>query len=197
MTRPFSQACENNKQPILDVLCHTLPSQGRVLEIGSGTAQHILHFAKALPGLQWQPSELPTALPTLHAGLDGLAPPNVLPPLALDASETPWPPRELDAIISINTLHIMPYAAVEKFMQGVGAALKSGAPLCVYGAFKYHGEFTTPSNADFDQWLKQRDPTRGIRDFEQVNAWAAQNGLIFEADHALPANNQLIIWRKK
>jgi hypothetical protein len=196
MTRPFSQACENNKQPILDVLLRTLPPRGLVLELGSGTAQHVLHFAKALPNLQWLPSEQPTHVGTLLAGLEGLAPSNVLAPLALDANQLPWPVGKVDAMISANTLHIMPIEAVAQFMKGAGQVLQSGAPLCVYGAFKYQGKFTTPSNATFDEWLKQRDPRSGIRDFEQVNEWAAQNGLVFEVDHSLPANNQLIVWRK-
>lgn len=197
MTRPFSQACENNKQPILEVLQRTLPSSGVVLEIGSGTAQHVLHFAANLPNLTWQPTEMPKTMATLLAGLEGLAPGNVLPPKELDVRDYPWDLGEFDAIFSANTLHIMSYDSVELFMRGAGEALKSGAPLCVYGAFKYHGGFTTESNAKFDKWLKEQNPESGIRDFEQVDAWALQNDLIFEADHALPANNQLIVWRKR
>lgn len=196
MTRPFSQACENNKQAILDVLLRTLPPSGLVLEVGSGTAQHVLHFSRSLPNLEWLPSEQPSNLNTLLAGLEGLAPANILAPLVLDAGQLPWPVSGVDAMISANTLHIMPFEAVEQFMKGAAQVLKSGAPLCVYGAFKYKGKFTTPSNAAFDEWLKQRDPRSGIRDFEQVNTWAEENGLAFEADHALPANNQLIVWRK-
>ena len=197
MTRPFSQACENNKQPILDVLLSNLPASGVVLEIGSGTAQHVLHFAAALPALRWLPSEMPENLATLQAGLEDLAPDNVLAPVAIDASQVPWPVGKVDAVISANTLHIMPIESVEKFMEGAGRVLKSGAPLCVYGPFKYQGEFTTPSNGAFDEWLKQRDARSGIRDIEKVDEWAARNGLIFQADYALPANNQLLVWRRR
>lgn len=197
MSKPYSQACENNKGYILDVIRHHFPPGALVLEIGSGTAQHVCYFAEKLPAVHWQPSDLPVNLPTVLAGLADCALPNVAAPLALDVDEEPWPIGEVDGIFSANTLHIMSYASVERFMRGAGGILRPGARLCVYGPFKYGGEFTTPSNARFDLWLKQNDPQSGVRDFEQVDAWALEAGLRLLEDHAMPANNQLLVWEKE
>lgn len=192
--KPFSQACENNKQFILDVIRHEFSPGSVVLEIGSGTAQHVVHFAAAMPAVQWQPSDLPDNIPTVVAGLADCTLPNVAAPLALDVAQTRWPIDAADGIFTANTLHIMPYAHVELFFQGVQRTLQPGGKLCVYGPFKYKGEFTTPSNARFDEWLKARNPLSGVRDFEQVAAWATSIGLQLRADHPMPANNQLLVW---
>ncbi len=196
MSKPFSQACENNKQVILDVICNEFPAGSKVLEIGSLTAQHITHFAAAMPAVHWQPSDLPENLATVQAGLADNLLANIAEPLALDVSKQPWPVTQVDGIFSANTLHIMPYAHVEQFFRGVQRTLRSGGVLCVYGPFKYHSEFTTPSNARFDEWLKQRNPLSGVRDYEQVDVWARQCGLQLRADHAMPANNQLLVWKR-
>jgi SAM-dependent methyltransferase len=196
MSKPFSQACENNKQYILEKLRHEFAPGSFVLEIGSLTAQHVGFFAQQLPDIHWQPSDMVANLPVVLAGLADCALPNIAAPLALDVAQQPWPIGLVDGIFSANTLHIMPYEHVERLFQGAGHVLRPGARLCVYGPFKYNGDFTTPSNADFDVWLKQRDPQSGVRDFEQVNTWAAAAGLQFRADHPLPANNQLLVWQK-
>ncbi|MES2603406.1 MAG: DUF938 domain-containing protein [Pseudomonadota bacterium] len=193
--KPFSQACENNKQVILDIIRGEFAAGDLVLEIGSGTAQHVVHFAQAMPAVQWQPTDLPENLATVQAGLADCSLGNVAAPLALDVARNPWPVAPVDGIFTANTLHIMPYAHVEAFFHGVQRILLPGGKLCVYGPFKYHGAFTTPSNARFDDWLKQRNPLSGVRDFEQVDEWANAIGLQLLADHAMPANNQLLVWQ--
>lgn len=195
MTKPFSQACENNKQVIFDIIRHEFAAGSLVLEIGSGTAQHVMHFANAMPAVHWQPTDLPENLATVQAGLADCPLQNIAAPLALDVAQSSWPITAADGVFTANTLHIMPYAHVEVFFQGVQRLLRPGGKLCVYGPFKYHGTFTTPSNARFDEWLKQRNPLSGVRDFEQVNAWATASGLHLLADHAMPANNQLLVWQ--
>jgi cyclopropane fatty-acyl-phospholipid synthase-like methyltransferase len=196
MSKPFSQSCENNKQVILDIIRHEFPAGSRVLEIGSGTAQHVTHFAEALPNVQWLPSDLPRNLATVQAGLADCSLRNIATPVALDVAAERWPIAEVDGIFTANTLHIMSEAHVELFFRGVQRVLKPGGTLCVYGPFKYDGDFTTPSNARFDAWLKERDPLSGVRDFERVEALALAAGLQLRADHAMPANNQLLVWRR-
>ena len=192
--RPFSQACENNKQFILDIIRHEFPPGGRVLEIGSGTAQHVMHFAQAMPAVYWLPSDLPQNLSVVQAGLADCSLPNIAPPLALDVAQDRWPVSHVDGIFTANTLHIMSSTHVEKFFRGVQKVLSPGGCLCVYGPFKYGGDFTTTSNARFDVWLKERDPLSGVRAFESVDAFARAAGLQLQADHAMPANNQLLVW---
>ena len=193
---PFSQACENNKPYILEVLREVFADRHRVLEIGSGTGQHACHFAEHLPWLQWQPSDLPEYLPTLRPRCALYAGDNLLPELALDVRERPWPVAIPDAMFSANSLHIMAFTAVQDFF----AALAEGAPrdmvLAIYGPFNYRGEYTSASNAQFDQWLSQRDPASGIRDFEAVNALAGAARFVLQRDCAMPANNRLLVWRR-
>lgn len=197
MSKPFSQACENNKQHILDRIRHEFAPGSRVLEIGSGTAQHVMHFAQALPELHWLPSDMPRNLATVQAGLADCGLTNISAPLALDVAQELWPVSAVDGIFTANTLHIMSAAHVELFFQGVQRVLQTGGRLCVYGPFKYGGTFTTPSNARFDDWLKERDPRSGVRDFENVDALAEQAGMHLCADHAMPANNQLLVWEMR
>ncbi len=196
MSKPFSQSCENNKQYILDIIRHEFRAGGRVLEIGSGTAQHVAHFAEAMPNVQWLPSDLPRNLATVQAGLADCSLRNIATPVALDVAAEAWPVAAVDGIFTANTLHIMSELHVELFFRGVQRVLKPGGTLCVYGPFKYGGEFTTPSNARFDVWLKERDPLSGVRDFERIDALAQAAGLHLRADHAMPANNQLLVWRR-
>lgn len=194
---PFSEACERNKGPILDVLREAFEPVRRVLEIGSGTGQHAVWFARHLPHLDWQPTERPGELPGLRLRVEREGPANLRAPLGLDVGLLPWPVAAADAVFSANTLHIMPWAGVEAFFDGVARVLPaSGATLAVYGPFRYGGDFTTPSNAAFDEWLRLRDPASGIRDFEAVDLLARRAGLVLAADHAMPANNQLLVWRR-
>jgi cyclopropane fatty-acyl-phospholipid synthase-like methyltransferase len=191
-----AEACERNKAPILEVLRTEFAASRSVLEIGSGTGQHAVHFAAHLPHLSWQPSEVAALLPALAERVRLEGSPNLRLPIALDVRATPWPHAEADAIFSANTLHIMGWDAVEDFFRGVGATLGPGGVLCVYGPFNYQGRYTSASNAQFDAWLKTRDPHSALRDFEAVNARAAAQQLMLAADHAMPANNRTLVWRR-
>jgi cyclopropane fatty-acyl-phospholipid synthase-like methyltransferase len=192
----FSEACERNKGPILEVLKSALASSRSVLEIGSGTGQHAVHFAAALPHLGWQPTELAGQLAPLAERVRLEGPPNLRPPIALDVQQRPWPVAPVDAVFSANTLHIMAWSAVRDFFRGVGETLGSPGVLCVYGPFRYDGEHTSESNADFDRWLKARDPLSGVRDFEALDELARAAGLSLAADHAMPANNRTLLWQR-
>ena len=194
---PFSQSCENNKLPILEILQRHLPDKTSVLEIAGGTGQHAVFFADKFPHLQWLSSDVPAAVATLNRRIAMANLPNLPQAIAIDAIDPHWNCAAVDAIFSANSLHIMSSASVEKFFAGVGRNLQEGGLLLVYGPFKYRGEFTTPSNAQFDLWLKDRNPLSGVRDFEWVNDLAATIGMEFLEDNAMPANNQLLVWRMK
>jgi len=191
-----AESCERNKGPILEVLRRELASARSVLEIGSGTGQHAVYFAAQLPQLTWQASEVPALLPALEERLRLARAANLPAPLALDVRTTPWPAAPVDAIFSANTLHIMGMDGVRDFFRGTGAALGARGSLCVYGPFNYRGAYTSDSNAQFDAWLKARDPHSGIRDFEVLDALARAAGLALAADHAMPANNRTLVWRR-
>jgi SAM-dependent methyltransferase len=196
---PSSAACERNKDPILQVLTGALAGSRRVLEIGSGTGQHAVHFCTRLPHLSWQPSDTGEYLPLLRRRLQLERPPNLLDPLELDVRLHPWPIGPVDAVFTANTLHIMDWAGVQAFFRGVGALLQPGAThpgtLCVYGPLRYGGRYTSDSNAAFDRFLQERDPASGLRDFDALHTLAQAQGLHLQADHAMPANNQLLVWR--
>ena len=192
-----SEACERNKDPILAVLASELAASRSVLEIGSGTGQHAVHFARHLPHLSWQPTELGGELGPLAERIRLEGPPNLNPPIALDVRAHPWPVERVDAVFSANTLHIMAWDAVEDFFRGVGAVLSAPGVLCVYGPFRYRDGYTSESNAQFDRFLRRRDPSSGIRDFEALERLAAAAGLALAADHVMPANTQTLVWRRR
>jgi len=191
-----SEACERNKGPILAVLERELAASRSVLEIGSGTGQHAVHFTRHLPHLSWQPTELGAELSALAERVRLEGPPNLRPALALDVRTHPWPVGRADAVFSANTLHIMAWDAVEHFFSGTGVALAMPGVLCVYGPFRYRGAYTSASNAEFDRFLRRRDPLSGIRDFEALDRLAAAQGLALAADHSMPAHNQTLVWRR-
>jgi SAM-dependent methyltransferase len=191
----FSDACERNKGPILEVLRTAFSGCTRVVEIGSGTGQHAVHFARHLPHLSWQPTDRAEYLSDLAARIAAEGPPNLASPVELDVLQEPWPAVRGDAVFSANTLHIMSWPAVEALFAGLPRILEAGGVLAIYGPFRYGGRFTTESNAAFDAMLRERDPLSGLRDFEAVNALAEGVGLKLSADHAMPANNQLLVWR--
>jgi SAM-dependent methyltransferase len=196
---PFSDACERNKEPILDVLRRFLAdTAGIVLEVGSGTGQHAVHFARNLPQLSWQPTDQTEALAALTARIGVEGPCNLLPPLELDVADRDWPcdADSVDAVFSANTLHIMAWRHVQAFFRGVGRVLRPEGLLIVYGPFRYSGQYTSHSNHAFDDALRRRDPASGIRDFESVDALASAQGLSLVDDVAMPANNQTLVWRK-
>ena len=194
--KPFSPACERNRDAILEVLQVHLANARNVLEIGSGTGQHAVHFAAAMPWLKWQCSDRVQYLPGIQRWLDEAALPNTPAPLLLDVATGPWPSEMYDAVFSANTLHIMGWPEVEAFFAGVGSVLAGQAVLVAYGPFNYGGEFTSDSNRDFDDALRTRDPRMGIRDFEAVDSLARGTGLVLLQDVAMPANNRCLVWQR-
>ncbi|HWJ35502.1 MAG TPA: DUF938 domain-containing protein [Steroidobacteraceae bacterium] len=193
---PFSQACERNKEPILEVLRTIFADRSQVLEIGSGTGQHAVHFATQLRHLTWHPTERLGALPELAARIQAEGGPNLRQPLVLDVRQPVWPLRSVDAIFTANTLHIMSWPEVTTMFQGIGGTLASSGVLCVYGPFRYEGQHV-PSNVEFDRSLRERDPDSGVRDIQSVKKLAAGFGLRLAADHDLPANNRLLVFAKE
>jgi cyclopropane fatty-acyl-phospholipid synthase-like methyltransferase len=194
--KPYSEACQRNRGPILEVLREHFADRRSVLEIGSGTGQHAVYFAAALPQLVWQTSDRSEYLPGIRAWLDEAALPNTPPTLRLDVAADPWPAQTFDAVFTANTLHIMRWSEVQAFFARLTAALAADAVLAVYGPFNREGRFTAASNADFDAALKARDPKMGLRDLEAVDALARGVRLQLVDDRRLPANNDCIVWRR-
>ncbi|NEX63675.1 DUF938 domain-containing protein [Noviherbaspirillum galbum] len=192
---PFSQACMNNREPILKVLKEAFSSSSRVLEIGSGTGQHAAYFAPALPHLIWQTSDLAENHDGILAWQQAYPADNLLPPILMDLRDSVWP-EGFDAVFSANTAHIVAWSLVENMFHLAGQHLPGGGMLALYGPFNYNGAYTSESNRAFDEMLRQRDPSSGIRDFEQVVNTASEYGLVLVHDHALPANNRLLLFRK-
>ena len=195
MHKTFSPACERNQEPILAVLREHFAERTRVLEIGSGTGQHAVHFARALPQLIWQTSDVPAHLNGIREWLADAALANTPPPLAFDINGAP-PEGRFDAIFSANTLHIMGWPEVQRLFAMLPALMTPSALLTVYGPFNAGGEFTSPSNAAFDASLRADQPQRGIRDFDAVDALARVAGLVLLEDRAMPANNRCLTWRR-
>ncbi|MCG7914659.1 MAG: class I SAM-dependent methyltransferase [Candidatus Thiodiazotropha weberae] len=194
--KPYAEACDENKVPILDQLLRLFSETGSVLEIGSGTGQHGVFFAAAMPDLTWQTSDREENLEGIWAWLSEAALDNLLSPLALDVTSV-WPKTRYDAVFSANTTHIMSWPAVISLFQGVGRVLQADGRFVLYGPFNYQGAFTSESNSRFDEWLKSRDPLSGIRDFDDLNALAEDQGLIIEEDIEMPVNNRILVWRKR
>ncbi|MFL9861683.1 DUF938 domain-containing protein [Paraburkholderia madseniana] len=202
--RQHSPSAERNREPILAVLREVLPATGRVLEIASGTGQHAICFAGALPGLDWQPSDIDAdarasiAAWVAHAGLA-----NVRAPLALDVHRADWGVQTLDkvdqfdAVVCINMIHISPWSATEALFAGASRRLVGGGVLYLYGPYKRGGAQTSPSNDAFDQQLRSRDPAWGVRDMEAVVALGASVGLVCDEPIAMPANNFSLVFRKR
>ena len=186
--KPFSEASERNREPILAVLKRVFAERRLVLEIGSGTGQHAAYFAPELPHLVWQTSDVAENLPAIRQWA-----PNP-PPLELDADGT-WPDVAADAVFSANTCHIMSWPQVERMFEGIGR-IRTLQTFCLYGPFNYGGRHTSESNARFDAMLRGRDPASGLRDVEAIAALAARNGLTLQEDNAMPANNRLLVFRK-
>lgn len=199
--KPFAPSCDRNREPILDVLRERFQGRRHVLEIGSGTGQHAVHFAHAMPWLRWQTSERAAHLSGIAAWLDEAALPNTPAPVALDVMQSVWPVStaadgRFDAVFTANTLHIMGWPEVEACFAGLDTALADDATVVVYGPFNAGGTYTSDSNRDFDGWLKARDPRSGIRDFEAVDALALHIGLRLQDDIEMPSNNRCVVWRR-
>jgi cyclopropane fatty-acyl-phospholipid synthase-like methyltransferase len=193
---PFSQASENNKTAILEVLTRHLGDKDSLLEIAGGTGQHAVFFASLFTYLAWQSSDIPSNVDSLNRRIVLAELENLPAAISVDVNDSPWNCDSYDVIFTANSLHIMSAGSVENLFGEVANHINARGLLCVYGPFKYGGEFTTESNANFDLWLKERDPVSGVRDFEWVNVLAESAGLRLLEDNAMPANNQLLIWEK-
>ncbi len=195
MDKPFSPACERNREPILGVLRERFAGRRRVLEVGSGTGQHAVHFAAALAHLVWQTSDVADNLPGIELWLAEAALPNTPPPLRIDVNQA-FAVGRFDAVFSANTLHIMGWPEVRRLFAALPDVMSDGALLTVYGPFNINGQFSSASNARFDAQLRQGHPQRGIRDFEAVDGLAHAAGLTLLEDRAMPANNRCITWQR-
>jgi cyclopropane fatty-acyl-phospholipid synthase-like methyltransferase len=195
--KPFAPACERNRDPILSVLRSHFSDRTRVLEIGSGTGQHAVHFARAMPYLVWQTSDVAENLPGIRAWLGDAKLANTPEPIELDVTGRNWPSAQYDAIFSANTLHIMSWPEIETLFGALGRITTTEAKLAIYGPFNDGGKYTSPSNAAFDESLKARAPHMGIRDMGAVDALARRAGFALIDDVPMPANNRMLVWQRQ
>ncbi len=191
--KPFSQACENNKAPILQIIRSIFSQPATIWEIGSGTGQHACYFAKHLPHVEWQPTDKAEHIPGIRLWQEDAQLANLKPPLSLDVTDEVWPCRSIDALFTANTLHIMSRDEVQSFFERLTIYMNANAMLCMYGPFNYNGTYTSDSNACFDQWLKSQNALSGIKDSEYVLSLATSIGLKLVSDFAMPANNRLLV----
>ncbi len=195
--KPYSESCDQNREPILSVIQPLFANATAVLEIGSGTGQHAVFFSGKMPHLIWYTSDCPEYHDGIKLWLSEAALPNIQSPLLLDVSRSAWPEIEVDAIFSANTAHIMQWQDVQAMMAGVGRLLPRGGVFALYGPFNYNGQFSSESNARFDGWLKSRDPAMGVRDFEAVDSLAEKAGMQLLNDYEMPVNNRILCWEKQ
>jgi hypothetical protein len=195
--KPYSTACDQNRDPILSVLRELLSDRKTVLEVGTGTGQHAVYFAEKLPHLTWQCSDQIQYHQGIQLWLDEAKLPNLLPPLALNVSEDNWPKTQYDALYCANVMHIMSWKNVEDLFRHTAACLNDNGLMICYGPFNFNGQYTSASNAQFDQSLRMRDPLSGIRHFEALQVLAEDNGLSFVSDTEMPANNRILLWQKR
>jgi SAM-dependent methyltransferase len=196
--RLLSPSAERNKGPVAEVLKQVLPDRGLVLEVGSGTGQHIVHFAREAPHLTWQPSERDAeCLHSIALWLAAEGPANVLAPLRLDVAEQPWPIASAAAVVSLNMIHIAPWDAGMALIRGAAAVLGPGGVLFLYGPFRRGARHTSSSNEAFDRQLRAQDPAWGVRDLEEVARCAAAHGFGPPETHDMPANNLSVVLRKR
>jgi len=193
--KPYAEACDQNREPILSVLEPLLTDRKSVLEIGSGTGQHAVYFGAQFPQLDWYASDRQENHTGIRMWLDEAGLRNVHGPLQLDVTQTHWPALTVDAVFSANTLHIMAWTEVVGMFRGLPSVLKDGSILIIYGPFNYHGSYTSESNERFDAWLKARDPHSGIRDVDDLNALANAVGLQLVHDYSMPVNNRILHWQ--
>ncbi len=197
INKPYSTACDNNRQPILSIIEDLFTHCKAILEIGSGTGQHAVYFAEKLPHLLWYTSDRQHCHAGMEMWLNEAGLPNTPPPLVLDVSQSQWPRLDVDAVFSANAVHIMGWEAVKAMMAGVGELLPEQGLLVLYGPFNYNNAYTSDSNAGFDNWLKERDPESGIRNFEDIEQLANAANMILQQDYDMPANNRILCWIKK
>lgn len=194
---PFSEACERNKEPILEVLQEVLkPIHRSVVEVGAGTGQHATFFAQAFPHIKWTPTEVYANLPHLNKLVQESGLKNLTPPFKMKVGEDDIPIRTYDVIYTANTFHIMSWKDCKTFMKLMGHRLEKGGLAIIYGPFNYGGKFISKSNEEFDTWLKGRDPASGVRNFEDVNNTMKKNGFELVEDYEMPANNSTLVYRR-
>ncbi|MCX7092642.1 MAG: DUF938 domain-containing protein [Methylobacter sp.] len=193
MHKPFSQACENNQEPILQVIRTVFCQPTTVWEIGSGTGQHACYFARHLPDIEWQPTDKSENISGIRLWQEEAQLANLKPPLTLDVTDAVWPCPSIDALFTANTLHIMSWNEVQIFFDRLAVYLNPKALMAIYGPFNYHGAYTSDSNAQFDQWLKNQKAASGIKDFEDLLFLSTSKGLSLISDFAMPANNRLLV----
>ncbi len=194
--KPFSESCVQNQQPILDVLSLLLKDKERLLEIGSGTGQHAVFFAKQMPHLIWQTSDQSIYHKGIKLWLDDANLENTRPPLSLNVTTDQWPEATFDTIFSANAVHIMSGENVVDYFKHACPLLESKGYFILYGPFNYNGKYTSESNARFDQWLKNNDLKSSIKDFEKLNVLAEEGEMKLVDDIAMPANNRILVWQK-
>ena len=193
--KPYAESCEENAAPILKVLNQKLPTSGELLEIGSGTGQHAVKFAKALPDIIWHTSDMSDMHHGIQLWIDEARLPNLHSPYPLDVLINAWPKQLFDAAFSANTAHIMSMDMVEGMFRGIASILKPGAPFLLYGPFIYDDIDTCESNMRFDSWLRSRQPHQGIRHMAWLKQIAEKYDLYLDDDIEMPANNRMLIWR--
>ncbi len=196
MNKPRAGSCEQNQQVILDVLKIIFTQPGEVLEIGSGTGQHAVFFTQHMPHLNWQPTDLEAEHAGMNMWFDEVEHKRINAPLVLDVDMPDWEVGQKNYVFSANTCHIISGAQTEKMLKHVGKCLKLGGFFAQYGPFNYNGKHTSESNANFDVWLKQRNPNSCIKDFETIQTLAEQNGMALYKDIEMPANNRILVWEK-
>lgn len=194
--KPYAESCDQNREPILQVIAPLLTDHRDVLEIGSGTGQHAVYFAGQMPHLIWHTSDRQENHPGISLWLDEADLPNTRRPLELDVSQSAWPDAQFDAVFSANTSHIMHWPEVVDCFAGIGQVLSVGGIFLLYGPFNINDEYTSDSNRQFDQWLKGRDPASGIRDRDRLNTLAQKAGMALVDDISMPANNRILYWQK-
>ena len=198
----YSEACEQNREPILQVLTELIATEVKannptLLEVGSGTGQHAVYFGEALPQLLWQCSDQQQYHPSIQAWLDEAKLQNIIPPIRLNVSKDTWPSAQFDMLYCANVIHIMHWQNVlDFFARGANCIKPEGLMVC-YGPFNFEGKYTSASNAQFDQYLHSQDPESGIRNFEDLQKLAEKASLKFLHDYEMPANNRILVWQKQ
>lgn len=191
--RKYSQACEQNKEPILNILKQVFKNNKKILEIGSGTGQHAAYFSRHLPHLIWQPSDLKENHSSIESWMEEDIT-NIEKPIELDISQHPWPSVSVDGIFVANVFHIISWEVITHFFLGVDEILNKNGVVLIYGPFSYAGKHTSQSNEDFDRYLKQRDPLSGVRDIVDLDNLAQSVGLKLIEDYPMPVNNRCLVW---
>lgn len=197
MEKFFSEACERNKEPIFKVLRQVIgPHNRRLFEIGSGTAQHAIFLAPFFPHVEWTCSERKSAVDSMNRNIKAAGVANIRPSFTFDAGKDEFPRLHADLIFTANTFHIMHWKECKSLIKLLGNRLQKNAKVMIYGPFNYEGKFTSPSNEEFDQWLKNRDPLSGIRAFEDVNKAMLKQGFALEKDYEMPSNNRMLVYNR-